>query len=129
MRADESIEALIAGRAGITYFKAGDVLYRPDDESCAFWLLRSGRVEVTRQPRVVPHAPIVVIAEPGWVVGAMGVMLGGARTGTATVIEPTTATIIQADRLAELLDRAPGLRALVREFASRWDRRHLPART
>jgi CRP-like cAMP-binding protein len=109
MRVDEAIEDLLCGRAGLTRFRSGEVVFRAGDSSYALYIVRYGQLQLQRGASIVGKQPLLFVAGDMWCVGSKGAMLTELRDSTATCLEAVTVTIIGTDRLSELSDCAPGL--------------------
>ena len=88
----------------------GEVIIRQEDAGERFFVVRSGRVEVSRDGRVLARLG------PGEAFGEIALLLDVRRTASVTAVEPTTLLALEAhdfrDVLAGYLGRASELERL-----------------
>jgi signal transduction histidine kinase len=113
-------ELQLPGNTGRTRrFKPGEVLFSAGDPGDGFYVIESGRVQITAP---VPGGESRQLATlgPGDTVGEMAVLDDAPRSATARAEEPTETRFVSRAELLALLERRPGLALnLIREFSSR----------
>jgi CRP-like cAMP-binding protein len=84
-------------------YKKGEVLFSQGDDADAFYLLKSGRIELF-DPR---GSKVVAVIEPGRTFGEQAVFSYGARNLSARAIEDSVCTQYLAKDLQHLLEHQP----------------------
>jgi CRP/FNR family transcriptional regulator/CRP/FNR family cyclic AMP-dependent transcriptional regulator len=98
-------------------FKRGEEVYRAGDLSSSLYVLRTGKVKLSRESagkRVVLGFP-----GPGEMFGETAVTGQVTREDDATVIEDAFVCIIDRDRFASLVEQSPGLALHITGVVSR----------
>lgn len=78
-------------------FDDGDLIFDEGDEGTALFVIRSGRVEISRTAR--GECRVVASLPPGEFFGEMSVVLGEARTARAVAVGPTELVQIDGETL------------------------------
>lgn len=87
----------LAERKRLRHFAPGDVVFRENDPSECLYVIRSGKIQVTR--RTEDGDLQVGMAAEGEVLGEMGVIEQRPRFATATVLEPAVLYRMEASDL------------------------------
>lgn len=112
----EQVRAL-AGCMSLGQAAPGEVLGREGEPGEVFWLLLSGRVEVTVG---APSGEVVLaVAGPGSILGELALLRHGPRTATVKVLESCRYLCGGADAMEQLLAIEPALRRMKRLASSR----------
>jgi len=114
----EELQAL-EGDSHVCQFATGDVIFRAGDPGDGFYVVESGRVNITavvgqNEPRVLASIG------PGDFFGEMAVVDDAPRSATAIAGEPTKAFFLSRERLLALLQGRPQLAlSILRKFSVR----------
>ncbi|MEO5958165.1 MAG: ATP-binding protein [Opitutaceae bacterium] len=101
-------------------FKAGETLFSEGESGDEFYLIESGRVEVSATVVGGAEPRLLSTVGPGGCVGEMAVLDGALRSATARSATDTETVVISREELRQLLERQPGLALdLIREFSAR----------
>ena len=101
------------------HLEAGETLFRQGDPSAAFYVVESGRMELTRcdeQGCVLGCDPL----GPGEHFGEGSLLRGGVRATTAVAVEPTTVLSFPAREFKTLTRSFHGLRRLLEATSRRF---------
>ena len=88
-------------------FSAGTTLYYAGAPATELYLIRSGRVQLTKRARGVERTVGLYGAED--LVGEEALLPGAHRSATAQAIDPVTALVIESDTFRALVRRRPDL--------------------
>ncbi len=88
-------------------FSAGTTLYYAGAPATELYLIRSGRVQLTKRARGVERTVGLYGAEE--LVGEEALLPGAHRSATAQAIDPVTALVIESDTFRALVRRRPDL--------------------
>jgi len=86
----------------------GDTIYRVGDLSDTIYVLKSGKIKLSRTSEDGKEL-ILCYIRPGEVFGELAITGQELRNGTATVVEDAFICSIRRDHLEEYLGRSPGL--------------------
>jgi CRP/FNR family transcriptional regulator len=86
----------------------GDTIYRVGDLSDTVYVLKSGKIKLSRTSEDGKEL-ILYYIRPGEVFGELAITGQELRNGTATVVEDAFICAIRREHLASYLDRNPGL--------------------
>ncbi|MBI4821896.1 MAG: Crp/Fnr family transcriptional regulator [Deltaproteobacteria bacterium] len=89
----------------VVKYPAGTLLFREGDASRETYVVRSGRVSITR--RIDGRDRFVVDLGPGEIFGEMALLLGELRSGTATIAEDAELLVLAPETFEELLANSP----------------------
>jgi signal transduction histidine kinase len=110
---------LLEGDGHVRTFKAGDVIFRAGDPGDGFYVVESGRVQISAV--VGQNEPRILAAiGPGDFFGEMAVVEDAPRSATATAETETRTFFLGRDKLLQLLERRPHVALkIIREFSAR----------
>ena len=86
-------------------FSAGTTLYYAGAPATELYLIRSGRVQLTKRARGVERT--VGLYGPEELVGEEALLPSAHRSATAQAIDPVTALVIESDTFRALVRRRP----------------------
>lgn len=95
------------------HFKTGEVLISEGDIPKEMFLIRQGRVRITKKGKWVADL------KTGDFLGEMGALDRHPRSATATAIEDTTVSVLAVDELEKKLQETPMLYHLVKSLIKR----------
>jgi len=95
------------------HFKSGEVLISEGDIPNEMFLIREGRVRITKKGKWVTDL------KTGDFLGEMGALDRRPRSATAQAIEDTTVSVLVVDELEEKLQEIPMLYHLVKSLIKR----------
>ncbi|NOZ86915.1 MAG: Crp/Fnr family transcriptional regulator [Deltaproteobacteria bacterium] len=87
------------------HYPAGTVLYREGDEGKEMYVLRSGRVELTKRLRSIEKRLGMML--PGDFFGELSIMCNMPRIATATVLEDANLLVIDSQVLEDMVVESP----------------------
>ncbi len=110
---------LVAGVARQRRFRAGQVIIEENSAADAFFIIRTGRVRITKRLETGEEMFLAEESEGGFF-GEMALLDEGPRSATARAVEPTSLLEISRSDFKVLLKQAPLLAyAMMRVLASR----------
>jgi ATP-binding cassette subfamily B protein len=95
------------------HFKAGEVLISEGDLPKEMFLIRKGRVRITKKGKWITDL------KTGDLLGEMGALDRRARSATAVAIEDTTVSVLAVSELEEKLQENPMIYHLVKSLIKR----------
>jgi HD-GYP domain-containing protein (c-di-GMP phosphodiesterase class II) len=98
--------ALVARVARPRRFRAGQVVIQENSAADTFFIVRSGRVRITKLVETGEELPLDVVGKGGFF-GEMALLDEGPRSATARAVEPTRLLEISRSDFKVLLDQAP----------------------
>jgi len=102
-------------------FSAGTTLYYAGAPATELYLIRSGRVQLTKRARGVERTVGLYGAEE--LVGEEALLPGAHRSATAQALDPVTALVIESDTFRALVRRRPDLgEGVMQQLARRLQR-------
>ena len=102
-------------------FSAGTTLYYAGAPATELYLIRSGRVQLTKRARGVERTVGLYGAEE--LVGEEALLPGAHRSATAQALDPVTALVIESDTFRALVRRRPDLgEGVIQQLARRLQR-------
>lgn len=110
---DVASRAVVAEQADWTVVQAGEVVVEEGVQADAAWLVRSGRLRVTRGGRVVTHFTA------GDAFGELGLVLDGTRSATVTALRPSEIGRIDRAVFEELRGRLPAFESSITDNLAR----------
>ncbi|MBI2373734.1 MAG: Crp/Fnr family transcriptional regulator [Deltaproteobacteria bacterium] len=90
---------------GVVRYPAGTLLFREGDSTRETYVLRTGKVSLTR--RIDGRDRFVVDLGPGEIFGEMALLLGELRSATASVSEDAELLVLAPETFEELLGNSP----------------------
>ena len=97
---------------------AGTVVFRQGEVGGSLYVVRSGRVRITRS--FGPDKRVLATVGPGEFFGEMAVVSGRLRSATAEVVQDATLLKIRAEKLESILVQQPEVAVvLIRKLADR----------
>ena len=100
-------------------FRAGEVLFSAGEKGDGFYLIETGRVQISA-PVGTGDPRLLATLGPGDSVGEMAVLDDAPRSATARAETDTEATHMSRDELLRLIEKQPRLALnLIREFSNR----------
>jgi putative nucleotidyltransferase with HDIG domain len=97
---------LVAGVARQRRFRAGQIIFEEDSAADTFFIIRSGKVRITKRLENGDENPLAAEG-PGGVFGEIALLDEGPRTATARAVEPTSLLEISRNDFRVLLKKAP----------------------
>jgi CRP/FNR family transcriptional regulator len=94
------------------FFSIGEVLFAEDDSSGVAYIIKSGRVSLTKR---MPNGTNKVVAaiEAGSIVGEMSLIKNAPHSVTATATEEGQALILTRDEYRKRLDKSDKVLAMI----------------
>jgi CRP/FNR family transcriptional regulator, cyclic AMP receptor protein len=92
-------------------FKRGEVVFREGDAGHTMYVLRAGRVRISRSVR--GRETTFALLGPGDFFGEMAILTGRPRNATATVVEDAAALELDAARFEAMLQSEPHISARI----------------
>ncbi len=90
---------------GVRKLERGEVLFRQGDRGTEAFIVRSGRLQITREES--DKTLDVGTAEPGEMIGEMAFLNQTTRSATLTAMEPTELAVLNLEYFRDYLDRQP----------------------
>src|SRR5262245_66207712 len=91
----------------------GELLFRQGETGTEMFVIRAGRFELEAGGRKLERVG------PGGMIGEMALIDPAPRSATATAVEPSAVTVVNAWRFGELVKKVPGLALEVMRIMAR----------
>jgi len=110
---------IIAERRRLCRYADGEIIFNQGDPSDHLYVIRSGKVRITREQG--DKVELLDDAEPGEVIGEMGVLHNMPRFATATAVGATVLYLLEGEELFKSIDgqehpSSPVIRVLARRL-------------
>lgn len=109
---DKSYLQKLASLATVVEFSQGEIIHRAGDLGQAIYVVETGQVNI--EVEVEDQKPITVLTiGPGQVFGLSSLFPPQRKRGTARVVQPTRAVVIDSNKLRHLLESNPALERIL----------------
>lgn len=109
---DKSYLQKLASIAAVVGFSQGEIIHRAGDLGQAIYVVETGQVNI--EVEVEDQKPITVLTiGPGQIFGLSSLFPPQRKRGTARVVQPTRAVVIDSKKLRHLLESNPALERIL----------------
>jgi CRP-like cAMP-binding protein len=109
---DSALLKKLAAIAGEFKFSEGEVIHRAGDEGQAIYLVQEGQVNIQVDAPGGRQVTVLTIG-PGQIFGLSSLFPGQQKKGTARVVKPTRAIVIDSQKLLDLFKKDHTLEAVI----------------
>jgi len=107
----------VLSETDVVTLEAGQTLFREGDQGDRAYVVREGRLEVSR--RIGSSDVVIAIEGPGTILGEMALIDDQPRSATIRALEPTRLTVVPKEAFQFHLARTdPVIRLLLERFTS-----------